>query len=181
MSEGADVKDAISVVRNRRTDAMFVVACLFVGWLVYLVVYQTAVGEFAQGVVTLVLGVFLNELKNMYSFETGTTRGEVAKADTLKALAEKQASATERRQDRADTVVQEIAKSVPAAAAVAAAAAVTATMTPATTVMPWVTGKDYTTEVVTSNGSGLVYGCVMPHRSGVWKDDLAAGKWALKN
>lgn len=49
-------------------------------------------------------------------------------------------------------------------------------------VEPWVTGKDYTTEqVVSPNGSGVAYVCIVPHTSGVFKDDLAASRWALKN
>lgn len=86
VNEDPAVKDAISVARNRRTDAMFVCAYLAVCALVYIVVWKPDVGEFAQGVVTLVLGTFLNELKNMYSFETGTTRASVKKDEAINEL-----------------------------------------------------------------------------------------------
>jgi hypothetical protein len=87
VSEAPDTKEALTIVRNRRTDAMFVAAYLAIGALCYVVVYENKIGEFAQGIVTLVLGMFLNELKGMYSYETGTTRGAQAKDATIGAIA----------------------------------------------------------------------------------------------
>lgn len=79
-------RDALSIRRNRRTDGMFVAAFLLVIWLVYLVVFHGGVGEYAQGVLQTVLGIFLAILKDMYSFETGTTRSGQAKDDTIKEM-----------------------------------------------------------------------------------------------
>lgn len=54
--------------------------------LVY-IVWQTDIGEFAQGVVTLVLGRFLGYLDQMYAFEYGTTRSNKVKDATIASLA----------------------------------------------------------------------------------------------
>lgn len=89
-----EVKDAVSVVRNQRTDAMFVAAYGAVSALVWICVYETKIGEYAQGVVTLVLGMFLNELKNMYSYETGTTRASATKDAAITRIAEQSAPST---------------------------------------------------------------------------------------
>lgn len=70
--------------RGRRTDAMFVAAYIAVAGLVYTVVFIPGVGEYAQGVITLVLGAFLNELKNMYIYEIGTTRTAQAQDEVIK-------------------------------------------------------------------------------------------------
>ena len=89
MSEAApEVKQAVSLVRNRRTDAMFVAAFGIIVWLVYLVVYEPSINQFGQGVVSTVLGMFLRELGSMYSFETGTTRSGQAKDATIKSMAD---------------------------------------------------------------------------------------------
>mgnify|MGYP001583294954 CR=1 FL=1 len=86
--EAPAVKEAVSLARNRRTDAMFVVACGFIAWLVWLVVYEKTIGEYAQSTVTLVLGMFLNELKNMYNYEQGTTRSSEQKGAAIARIAE---------------------------------------------------------------------------------------------
>ena len=80
-------REQTSIARNRRTDAMFVAAYIAIALLVWIVVYEDRIGEFAQGIVATVLGMFVNELKNMYSFETGTTRSNQAKDATIQGLA----------------------------------------------------------------------------------------------
>ena len=89
-----EVKEIVSLVRNRRTDSMFVVAVGIIVWLVYLVVYKSDINQFAQGVVTTVLGMFLRELGSMYSFETGTTRGGQSKDSAIARIAEQSAPTT---------------------------------------------------------------------------------------
>ena len=98
-----DEPDAKSIVRNRRTDAMFVAAYGAVMWFVYLVVYEAKISEYAQGVLTLALGTFLGYLTAMYQFETGTTRKEQSKDAALTAS-----------KDKSDTALIEIAKAAPA-------------------------------------------------------------------
>lgn len=81
-------KEASLIRRNRRTDAMFVASYLAVCGLVYIVVFVKDLTEYAQGVITLVLGAFIGYLTAMYNFETGTTRGTMAKDATIKSMAE---------------------------------------------------------------------------------------------
>lgn len=113
--------DEVSVGRNRRSDAMFVAAYVAVSSLVYIVVYQKGISEYAQGVITLVLGAFIGFLTSMYNFETGTTRSSQSKDTMMKDMAETATSSTENRLARSEAVVQEIAKAPIAAAAVVAA------------------------------------------------------------
>lgn len=108
--QASEVRDAVSVVRNRRTDSMFVVACMFIAWLVWMVVYKPDMNQFAQSVVNIVLGMFLRELGSMFSFENGGTRSGQTKDATIKSLAE--------------------AAPIQSAAAVAATVAATAAATP---------------------------------------------------
>ncbi len=83
-----EVVEAVTVARNRRTDAMFVCAFGIIVWLVWLVAYKTDLSQFAQSVVNIVLGMFLRELGSMYSYENGGTRSGQAKDATIKSLAE---------------------------------------------------------------------------------------------
>jgi hypothetical protein len=112
--EAPAVKEAISIVRNRRSDAMFVAAYVAIAVLVYIVVYEEKIGEYAQSTVTLVLGMFLNELKNMYNYEQGTTRSSEQKGAAITRIAESTPTTT--------------------AAAVAATVAATAAATPGTAI-----------------------------------------------
>jgi hypothetical protein len=78
------------VTRNRRTDAMFVAAYFAVIGIAYVVVYEPTISEYAQGVLTLALGNFIGYLTAMYNFETGTTRGSMAKDATIQDIAKKE-------------------------------------------------------------------------------------------
>lgn len=73
-----------SIARNRRSDAMFVAAYIAVLGLVYVVVFEEGLNEYAQGVITLALGNFIGYLTAMYQFETGATRASQAKDETIK-------------------------------------------------------------------------------------------------
>ena len=75
-----------SIARNRRSDAMFVAAYLAVIGLVYVVVFEERLTEYAQGVITLALGNFIGYLTAMYQFETGATRSTQAKDATINTL-----------------------------------------------------------------------------------------------
>jgi hypothetical protein len=109
MSE-PDIKDAVSVVRNRRTDAMFVAAYLAVIGMIYVVVYEPKISEYAQGVLTLCIGNFIGYLTSMYSFETGTTRSSAKKDEAINELTKTAAAA-------ATPVVTPASAIVPAAVA----------------------------------------------------------------
>lgn len=86
MSDSPEVKDAIDKVRNRRRDAMFCAAYVAVLGLVYVVVYEASLTEYAQGVITLALGNFIGYLTALYNFETGTTRAAATKDATIAEL-----------------------------------------------------------------------------------------------
>jgi uncharacterized protein YacL len=59
--------------RNRRGDmltgASFIVVIVIMGIVVF-----SPLDEYAKGVITTILGVFLNVITNVVSFEFGTTR-----------------------------------------------------------------------------------------------------------
>lgn len=59
---------------NYRADLMVLGAAIFVGWLISIIWANPQIGEFAQGVFTLVLGRMLGYLDGIYNFEFGTTR-----------------------------------------------------------------------------------------------------------
>ena len=87
MSDPTQEEKAVtSVARNRRSDAMFVAAYLAVLGMVYVVVYEPEISEYAQGVITLALGNFIGYLTAMYNFETGTTRASQNKDATIAAM-----------------------------------------------------------------------------------------------
>lgn len=48
---------------------------------------NAGIGEYAQGLITLVLGRFLGYIDNGYSFEFGTTRASKTKDETISNLA----------------------------------------------------------------------------------------------
>ena len=78
----ADRKDArardVEYIRagkhNYRADFLIGVSVLVVFVIIGIVVWSEDINEFAQGSLTPILGVFLNQLTNVFSFEFGTTR-----------------------------------------------------------------------------------------------------------
>lgn len=59
---------------------VMVIACLAI------TVWSSDIGEYAQGIVTLILGRFLAYTDQVYSFELGTTRASKTKDDTISNL-----------------------------------------------------------------------------------------------
>ena len=70
-----------------RLTIMFFAALISVWGCIWIVVAYKELGEFAQGVIGPVIGMFINELKNMYNYETGTTRVAQAKDAVLTDIA----------------------------------------------------------------------------------------------
>ena len=132
MSDPApEVKAEVALARNRRTDSMFVVACLFIAWLIWIVVYKPDINQFAQGIVTTVLGMFLRELGSMFSFENGTTRASEQKGQAITRMAEQSAP----------TMAAAVAATVAAtAAATTGAPPLPIAVPPLSTVVPPTTG-----------------------------------------
>lgn len=60
--------------RNYRADFLVVVSIIIVIMSMCVVVTYDELSEFAKGSITTILGVFLNQLTNVFNFEFGTTR-----------------------------------------------------------------------------------------------------------
>lgn len=63
-----------SGTRNYRADALAVVCVLVIVIILGILVFVPAMDDFAKGTITTILGAFLLQLNNIYSFEFGTTR-----------------------------------------------------------------------------------------------------------
>lgn len=70
---------------NYRADSMYILSIVVVFILVYAVL-NSAIDEYAKGIITLVLGRFLGYLDSIYNFEFGSTRTSRAKDETIKNL-----------------------------------------------------------------------------------------------
>ena len=68
---------------NVRANHLATVAVVLIFAILLAVIWLPDLGEFAKGVITTILGVFLNQLTNIYAFEFGTTRRSREKADIL--------------------------------------------------------------------------------------------------
>jgi hypothetical protein len=73
---------------------MYFFAYVTVAGLVY-IVWTSELKEYAQGIITLILGRFLGYLDGMYGFEFGTTRSGKQKDETLQELAKNAQPPTE--------------------------------------------------------------------------------------
>lgn len=81
--------------------------------------------------------------------------------------------ATKQGQEQATTVNQ-IAATVPVAAAAAVAAALP------TSVPVWTKGTEYKLSDPVISPQGVLHVCIVPHTASDWDADLSAGKWAPK-
>lgn len=73
---------------NWRANVMFLIACLMIMWLVWIVWKDESLNEYVKGIFTLVLGRFLGYLDNIYNFEFGTTRDSRTQHETIQKLTE---------------------------------------------------------------------------------------------
>ncbi len=80
--------------KNQRTSLMLMVATSVVLLCLAVVVWSSGLNEYAQGIVTLVIGRFLGYIDAGYAFEFGTTRGSKEK-DTVIADLTSAAAVTE--------------------------------------------------------------------------------------
>lgn len=81
-----DVEVTKVVGRNWTAISMYVLAVTAVGVLVYVVITNPNLNEYAKGIITLGLGRFLGYLDGIYQFEFGTTRSSRTKDDTINKL-----------------------------------------------------------------------------------------------
>ncbi len=72
--------------RSVRINVLLAVAYVTVLLCLAATVWFSNMGEYAQGVITLVLGRFLGYTDQVYSFEFGTTRDNKVKDESIAAL-----------------------------------------------------------------------------------------------
>lgn len=68
---------------NVRANWLCGIAILIVIAILYVVITIPTINEFAKGVITTILGVFINQITNIYNFEFGTTRRGREQSDAL--------------------------------------------------------------------------------------------------
>lgn len=69
-----DIQFLKAGTRNYRADFLVGISVIIVFTILGIVITQDSISEFAKGSLTTILGVFLNQLTNVFSFEFGTTR-----------------------------------------------------------------------------------------------------------
>lgn len=69
---------------NVRANWLVAFAILTITACLAIIVFKPITDEFAKSSVILILGMYINELKNIYAFEFGTTRRSREKSDLLK-------------------------------------------------------------------------------------------------
>lgn len=69
-----DVQFLSAGTRNYRADMLVAVSVVIVCIILAVVIVFPEVSEFAKGALTTILGVFLNQLTNVFAFEFGTTK-----------------------------------------------------------------------------------------------------------
>lgn len=69
-----DIEFLRAGTRNHRGDFLVAISVLVVFTIMVTVTFATDINEYAKGALTTILGVFLNQLTNVFSFEFGTTR-----------------------------------------------------------------------------------------------------------
>lgn len=72
--------------KNYMSISMYILAVIVIGALMWYVLKDDSINEFARGIITLGLGRFLGYLDGIYNFEFGTTRGSRAKDETIATL-----------------------------------------------------------------------------------------------
>lgn len=69
-----DIEFLKAGTRNYRADFLVGISVVVVFTILGVVILAEDINEYAKGALTTILGVFLNQLTNVFSFEFGTTR-----------------------------------------------------------------------------------------------------------
>lgn len=69
-----DIEFLRAGTRNYRSDFLVGISVIVVFTILAVVILKSDLNEYAKGSLTTILGLFLNQLSNIYSFEFGTTR-----------------------------------------------------------------------------------------------------------
>lgn len=81
-----DIALAATPRGNVRANWLVAFAILTITGCLIAVIFLEFKDEWAKGVIMLVLGMYISELKNIYSFEFGTTRRSREKSDVIDSL-----------------------------------------------------------------------------------------------
>ena len=81
-----DIALAATPVGNVRANWLAAVAITIIGAILWAVLVFPEIPEFAKGVLTTILGVFLQQLTQIYAFEFGTTRRSQSKTDAINTM-----------------------------------------------------------------------------------------------
>jgi hypothetical protein len=68
---------------NKRADWLAALCIFVVVVILGIVIFKSGIDEFAKGVITTILGMFLQQLNSIYSFEFGSTRASATKNNTI--------------------------------------------------------------------------------------------------
>lgn len=82
-----DIALSASPAGNVRANYLASIAIGMVVGILAAVIFYPNLNDYARGVITTILGVFLNQLTNIYNFEFGTTRRSRDKSEILNSLA----------------------------------------------------------------------------------------------
>lgn len=80
--------------KMQRINVLLVAAYVTIILCLVVTVFLSDISEYAQAVVTLILGRFLGYTDQVYAFEFGTTRANKVKDDTISTLTNTNASPT---------------------------------------------------------------------------------------
>lgn len=85
-SRKRDIALSSTPTGNVRANWLVAAALVIISAILVVILMNNNLSEFQQGIISMVLGMFLNELKNIYSFEFGTTRRSREKTDIMSGL-----------------------------------------------------------------------------------------------
>lgn len=71
----------IEIPGSKRANWLVFVAVCTIYICLAIITFMTDLSEFAQSVITLILGMYIKELSSIYAFEFGTTRRSREKTD----------------------------------------------------------------------------------------------------
>jgi len=81
-----DIALSASPAGNVRANYLVAFAMFMIVAILAIIIFRDVLDEYVKTTITLIVGMFLNELKNIYSFEFGTTRRSREKTDVLNNL-----------------------------------------------------------------------------------------------
>jgi hypothetical protein len=84
-----DIKLSETPMGNVRANWLVAIAVIVIFTILGVVVFRPEMNEYAKGVLTGILGMYIQQLANIYAFEFGTTRKSADKDNTIQILTNK--------------------------------------------------------------------------------------------